>query len=1159
MRALQNRGQAMTAKQRLASDPNVSAWVGASAGTGKTHVLTSRVLRLMLAGTPPGKILCLTFTKAAAAEMSNRIHHTLAAWVTLDEAALGDRIFALQNENATETQRQRARQLFAEVLDVPGGLKIQTIHSFCQSLLGRFPLEAGEPPHFQVLDERTAGEHLRSARDSLLMAARANPQGAVATALAKVSRLGTENAFTDVVRELVGERAGLERLFRRFSTLPGITVALRRALGLDASATYGSIVEAAVSGEAFDGAGLKSALAALAQGSKTDVDRGVVIGDWLAASPKQRGLKLDEYKHAFLTRKGEIKANLATKGALAANPAIAGILACEAERLFQLAMQLKLFEVAENTAALLILGQEILREFAAAKRRHAVLDYDDLILATSNLLKAPGIGPWVLYKLDGGIDHILIDEAQDTNPEQWQVVRALADEFFTGESARGTARTLFAVGDVKQSIYSFQRADPREFHLNARRFSARSQAVNHEFCEVKLDLSFRSTTAVLDFVDQVFSSSEARDGLAFEDIDIRHEAARKGHAGLIELWPSEKPDAAAEERDWTPPLAQAQAREADARLAVRIAEKISGWLKAGEILPSQGRPVRAGDVLVLVRRRSGFVDYLIRALKQRGVAVAGSDRMVLTDQLGVMDLMALARFVLLPEDDLNLAVVLKGPLIGWDDEALYKLAYGRGDKLLWSRLTAAAEKDEKARPAYDYLAGLLARADFTPPFEFFGRVLERPSAVAGFKGRQILLARLGEDAGDPIDEFLSHSLAFEQNHPPSLQGFLGWLETGEAEIKRDLDQGRDEVRIMTVHGAKGLQAPIVFLPDTTQAPKQGSRLIWADAPGPGKREADRLVFWPAGADNEVGLCADARAEAKIKRDQEYRRLLYVALTRAEDRLYVGGWENSKGRDKNCWYDMIEAAMSRTAERIEIDDGGYVIQRIESPQEMPPKVKAETTSVLGEALALPAWALQKAPAEALPLKPLSPSRPVGEEPPCPSPLAAAGAKKRDDIRFRRGRLIHRLLQTLPDMAPETRAEAARRFLGQPALALDGVEVEAIAEEVLRVMTMPGLDALFGAGSRAEVGVAGLVEGVAIAGQVDRLTVGIEEILIVDYKTNRPPPERVQETAPVYVRQMAAYQRVLRSIYPGHAVTCALLWTDGPALMTLPQVMLDMVVF
>ncbi len=1153
----------MTVDQLRASDPAVSAWVGASAGTGKTHVLTGRVLRLMISGTTPDKILGLTFTKAAAAEMSNRIQARLARWATMAEAGLVAELSELQGMPPEPDQMIRARKLFAQVLDVPGGLKIQTIHAFCQSLLGRFPIEAGQAPHFEVLDDRTAAEYLRSARDAILMEARAQARGPLARALARISERGTENTFTTLIGELIRERAHLGRLLGHFTTLPGLEVATRRALGLEASATVENLLAAACAEDAFDRPKLKFAADVLAEGTKTDVEKAEKVYAWLAAEPLDRPRCYDDYRSVFLTSEGSLRKTLATKGTINRAPAIADILQNEADRVLMISEQLKLLEIANNTLALLTITQGLLQSFDATKRRHAVLDYDDLILATSRLLTAPDAAPWVLYKLDGGIDHILIDEAQDTNPEQWQVVRALAGEFFAGDSARQRLRTMFAVGDVKQSIYSFQRADPMEFVRHREHFAGHAGPVEHPFRKVELSLSFRSTSAVLDLVDETFSTVAAKTGLSFDDETlIRHEAARKGHAGCVELWPTEIPEELDEPRNWTPPVSQEQSTAPAARLAVRIADRIAAWISEGEILQSRGRPIRPSDILVLVRRRNEFVHYLVRALKLRHVAVAGIDRMVLTDQLGVMDLMALAQFVLLPEDDLTLATVLKGPFVGWNDDDLFALVYNRGTRTVWSVLKERSSP--KAEKACDWLKGLLAMADYAPPFEFFSGILERRVPVQDFTGRQALIARLGDDANDPVDEFLSLSIGFEQNHVPSLQGFLSWLAAGQAEVKRDMDQGRDEVRIMTIHGAKGLQAPIVFMPDTTQMPRNTVGLLWSDdqeqADFGAKNLSPRLMFWPSGAKNAAGLCADIITEQKQKSGEEQKRLLYVALTRAEDRLYITGWENTKGRASDCWYDLVGEAFDRLpgVEDIDVPDWGLV-RRFQTAQTVAPAAKDEIDEGVRQAEHLPQWARNMAPDEPTPPRPLIPSRPLDEDPPVASPLRASENKRRDNLRFRRGRLIHRLLETLPDISPDQRAGAAMRYLSQSALGLDVSEVENIAAEVERVMSHPEMAALFGPSSRAEVPIAGLVGKAAMSGQVDRLAITADDVLVVDYKTNRPPPDDVRGTANAYVRQMAAYRRTLAAIYPDHNIRCALLWTDGPELMELPKDMLDSVLF
>ncbi|RMF11031.1 MAG: double-strand break repair helicase AddA, partial [Alphaproteobacteria bacterium] len=1097
----------------------------------------------------PDKILCLTFTKAAASEMANRINGRLAIWATLDDARLDQELKALGAPGSDDT-RARARRLFAEVLDVPGGLKIMTIHAFCQYLLARFPLEAGVPPHFSVLDERSTAEALDSAVETLLVKAAHDERSRLARTLDRLARRLTENSFAELKGELLRARGRLDRLRRAIRSEDGIGLALRRALNLRPGERDSDVVAEMVAEAAFDGAGLARAASAMMDaGSKRDQERGAVIARWLR-EPDSRAAMVGEYQGVFLTQAGAVRSTLMTKGAVEACPEGPDILAREAERLQAFIERRKLIEVAENSDAVLAVGFALLDLYRRDKRRKAVLDFDDLILETLELLTAPGVAPWVLYKLDNGIDHILIDEAQDTNPEQWQVVQALAEEFFAGEGARDAMRTIFAVGDVKQSIYSFQRADPREFIASRTHFSRRVEAAAQTFRDMALDLSFRSAPAVLTLVDAVFARDEVRAGL-LEDRALRHRAHRHDAAGRIELWEPEKPPVIEEEEGWVLPLKAHRHLDASAKLAVRIADTLAEWFTKGEILPSKGRPVRPGDILVLVRRRGAFDAHLISALKARGIPVAGSDRMVVTEQLAVMDLMAVARFVLLPEDDLTLATVLKGPLLNLGEQKLFTLAHDRGRATLWRALGARRGDDPDFERCHRVLAGWLALADFAPPFEFFTTILNDPDDQ-GRTGRARLVARLGIEANDPIDEFLNLALMFEHAHTPSLEAFLHWLVVAPAEVKRDMDQGRDQVRVMTVHGAKGLQAPIVFLPDTCQVPSQGPRLLWIDDPmSPDKQ----ILVWPGRRDNEAGPCADARALEKRQQDEEHLRLLYVALTRAEDQLYVCGWDTSRARPERCWYNLVAAAMADLDGTVTVDTPHGPVFRYETPQIGVVTGSDEPVDQHAATDPLPLWARRPPAPEPTPVRPLAPSAPVDPEPAVRSPLMATVRRAEEAVRFRRGNLVHALLERLPELLPDDREAAARRYLGAPAHGLDSDAIDALIRETFAVLDHPDFAPLFAPGSRAEVPVAGLVGTTPVAGYVDRLAVTEERVMVVDYKTNRPPPRSPEQVPLMYLRQMAAYRRLLRDIYPDREVACALLWTDGPRLMELDNKRLD----
>ncbi len=1129
------------AAQIIAADPGQSVWVSANAGTGKTRVLIDRIARLLLAGTPPRKILCLTFTKAAAAEMANRLGDRLGHWAAIAEADLARALEAIFNRAPTVAEMTRGRRLFAETIDAPEGLRIRTIHSFCESLLGRFPLEAGVAPHFSVIDERRAGELRHEARDRVLLRSIGRDAEALAEAIEHLAGLVDENGFADAMAELDSGRARLQALSDAHGGLAGVIAAGRRALDLGPDETAASVRAAAATETAFDRQGLLAAMQALGGGSPTDRDRAETLGAWLAADDQSRADGLAaEYMALYLTKQMQPRAasGLITKKCAEANPPASDALMREQDRIVAVHGKLTALAVADNTAALLTIGDALLQAYAALKTSRAMLDYDDLIEQAASLLDQENGASWVHFKLDGGIDHILVDEAQDTSPGQWRIIESLAGDFFSGRGvAEGDDRTVFAVGDEKQSIYSFQGADPSRLGLMGERFAARVKAAEKLWRPVEMAVSWRSVAAVLKVVDAVFADAEAADGLTWNARPIRHPTTRAGEGGLVELWPTAKPEPTAEADPWDAPLDQVSAASPEMRLAHRIADTIADWLAAGEILAASGRPIDAGDILILVRRRGPFVEEMVRALKEHKVPVAGRDRMVLVDHLAVMDLIAAGRFALLPDDDLNAATVLKGPFIEFDEAALFDLAYDRRAGI-WPELARRRDENTAFAEAHKRLSGLLAGADLTPPYEFFANLL-----AAG--GRADLIAHLGPEAGDPIDEFLALALDFERDHPPSLEGFLHWIETGETEVKRDLDQGGDEVRVMTVHGAKGLQAPIVFLADTCALPvgQLADRIRWGDD----------FVLWPAFKDNE-GAVTDALKEAKRREaEQEYRRLLYVAMTRAEDCLYVAGWEGARPPPDGCWYDLIERALAAMDGVVEIESGsGETLRRLTSPQVQPPEDTESSGKALAGGVAAPDWSRRPPPPEPSPVSPLSPSR-SDDEPPVISPLDAG-----DGARFRRGRLIHRLFQNLPDLPAEAWDAAATAFLATAAPELAEPARAEIADEVLRILHDPAFAPLFGPGSRAEVPVVGGVGeagAILISGQVDRLLITEDAVTIIDYKTNRPPPATESGVAAVYLRQMATYRAAIGAIYPDRPIRAVLLWTDGPRAMQLSDSALD----
>jgi ATP-dependent helicase/nuclease subunit A len=1131
--------------QRSASDPLVSSWVGASAGSGKTKVLTDRMLRLLLSGVAADKILAITFTNAAAAEMANRLNETLAKWAIMDSHALDKALDDLNGPGAhSEDMRRQARALFARIIDSSTGVRIHTIHGFCQSVLRRFPIEAGLSPHFTLLDDRSSDELLRSVIANVLEQAAENPQTDLAQAVQRVSIYFAEDGFGKLIDEIIAQRNRFQMLFDHHEDAAS---RLRAFLDVPQGSDSDDLIAAACADGSFEADLLRQAAEAMLTRStaKTDREKAEKIAHWLVLSPQDRIAGMDEYQLAFLTKEGELRAKAMTDRLAAAHPYLDEALRREAQRLYDLQKRCMAIDLARSSENLLFLARTILDEYATRKNAQGLVDYEDLILRTRALLAQDVDAAWVHYKLDGGIYHVLLDESQDTNPEQWDLIEALVREFTSGEGSVSINRTLFAVGDSKQSIFSFQRADPAIFAQMHDWFAARFAAAKKEFRAVALDISFRSTAPVLELVDKVFEPQAVYNGVA--DSAPHHQLQRVGAGGLVEVWPLAQRLEKTDNDPWLPQLAAAAQIDPVVASAQKIAGTIAGWLKNGEVLESQGRAVVAGDIMVLVRSRTAFVPALVRALKQLDVPVAGVDRMVLTKELAVADLLSLAQVLLLTEDDMNLAIVLRSPLVGFSDDELFAIAHGRKHSL-WNALEQSSEPF--AAKAIEWLHHWRSRADFIAPYELFAGILnsECPADTGG-TGRRAFMARLGAEAFDPLDEFLSAAIVYEQQHPPSLQGFLGWIMTRPVEIKREPRKpvGNDagEVTIMTVHGSKGLQAPIVFLADTASNPagRKGSHVLWQSS-----GDGPAFPLWASSTKLETSHGAALRETLKLRGDEEYRRLLYVAMTRAQDRLYCVGWEGGKKIPDGCWHNLIEPAIRAIG--TQQDDGSW---RLAQPQTAPVKKKAKQ-AVATVKPDIPAFARIKPPAEAKPLRPLAPSRLVADEPASVSPLEESDLLRR----FERGRLIHRLLQTLPDLPPTRWQEAAMSYL-KSAASLDAAGIAGLTGEVIRVLRHPQYGIVFGPDSQAEVPIAGLIskdgQPFVLSGQIDRLVITEDEVLLIDFKSNRPPPADQDLIPKSYLMQLAAYRSALQAIYPGRVIRPALLWTNGPYLMEVPSEMLD----
>jgi ATP-dependent helicase/nuclease subunit A len=1139
--------------QRFAADPSLSAFVTANAGSGKTKTLIDRVARLLLRGAKPETILCVTYTKAAASEMQRRLFEVLGKWSVLADGDLSMALTDLEDRDFDDAELSKARSLFAQALETPGGLKIQTIHAFCEKLLRRFPLEAGISPGFRVMDDSAAAAVAGAARRMVAHMA-LGAGNTVADAYARLSVALDFQGFQAMFADFEARRGALADFLNREGGLEGALAWVWRAVDVPRGCDPDTLGAEAMA--LMDRSLWREAAEALRLGTATDQKNGLKIAA-VAADPDAT---FDQALAIFFTEKGQgdgVKWIGATSG-LKAHEGLRIRLLAEQARLDLARQRLRAAAIAVDTSHVLTLANAYLAAYAIEKDYAGALDFADLIEKARHLLRDRPAAAWVLYKLDGGIDHILLDEAQDTAPDQWEIVDALTEEFFSGAGVRGEARVrdMFVVGDEKQSIYSFQGARPElllkkfEFHRD------RATGAGFKFERVDLLTSWRSTPQVLSFVDAVFSppqlaaAIQPRPGGVPEP--VRHKATRTGHAGCVDIWPLEV-DAKAEEREaWDAPLDAEPEDSANRRLARRIAAEIKALIDRGDAVYDREakawRSAHAGDVLILVRRRRALFEEILRALKHAGIPVAGADRLALSEHIVFDDLTALARFVLFPDDELSLAALLKSPFCDLDDDSLYALAHKRGAGL-WAQLQRRCAERPDWAEACAFLTRALAGAGRQRPFEFYARLLGAKGAD-GRSMRQRLLRRLGAEAEDALDEFLNQVLAAEGRGAHDLERLAAELASLDITVKREMEAERPEVRVMTAHGAKGLEAPIVFLPETTLTQTaRGSPLMRVSHPG------GEGFLWCSSGARDCEATARAREERSARDEAEAYRLLYVALTRARDRLVLCGRraERTDPAKLAGWWGAVRDALAHAdiapGVRAVVSDGLEFERFGEDP-----KVLGRAGAAAVVATPLPPWTATDPPAEAF-ARYASPSD-LGEDTSAPaaSPLAAAGGLGR----FRRGDLIHRLLQVLPDLAPDEWAAGAAALLDREA-DLTAAQRAEMAAAALSVLEDPRFAEVFGAGSRAEVAVAGsaarLPPGLKISGRIDRLVVLPDRVLVADFKTNRPSPARIEDADPAYLRQMAIYAAVLADIFPGRAIEAALVWTDGPKLMPVPENLLS----
>jgi ATP-dependent helicase/nuclease subunit A len=1153
--------------QANAANPARSAWVEANAGSGKTKVLIDRVARLLLrrpdgtAGAPPNSILCVTYTKAAANEMLSRLFSRLGDWAIADDDTLRDKLSKLEGRDASaykDEDFKEARRLFARALETPGGLRIETIHAFCARILRRFPLEAGISPSFTEIEEAEADELWNKVlSERLIHAASANPEALTILAKATGGR-----GITAALDALKFKRQKISAFARGLGQTSEGDMQDRIISALSAPNETAAEIMARIMGRDLPRSELVRAVEELDATKRGKADDKLFDALCAILDETDPALQYQTYMNAIAGSKWDWppKSNPYT-AKVPAGGTVIDLFARDSRkgdpegreitRMKAAQIDLAAAEAAERTIALMTLGLPMVAAYQAAKTERAALDFDDLIECTRRLLPQSSAAQWVLYKLDGGLTHLLLDEAQDTSPPQWALINALVKEFQAGlGSERPTEpRTQFTVGDPKQSIYSFQGADEIQFQKERTDFIAREQVITDQANLPEMAMSFRSTPEVLTFVDTVRAyaplGESTLDLQPPVDADLKpHQPRRANQPGRVELWPLEMPTPSeAEEDDWTAPTDHLPANAPRRRLARNIAVKVREMIDRGETVWSEQadgtwarRPIQPEDVLILVRSRNELFESLIESLKQEQLPVAGADRLKLLENIGVQDCLNLIRFVLQPEDDLTLAEILRGPFCGLtdDDNHLFVLAHGRPKgEPLWNRLQTQAEPCFNL--AKQFLNQVLIWRDL-PAFDFLSAVLNTRSE--GLNGWDRLIQRLGEPVRDPVRALLMGALGHDMSEPASLQAYLNEVEGQDTVLKRELGEPDGAIRVMTVHGAKGLQAPIVILPDTTGATKPTTDAVFFDDAGTPLYSPSSKLDSPA-----ISILRDA---ANIASERESRRLLYVALTRASDRLIVAGaglGNSNEGYSKSSWYRWCLIAMTAL-------NGGDTsdLAPLEAPQNYGPDpvcLPAVDTQKVAQS-PIPEWLKKPAFLPIPPMRLAAPSRLTEDR---SAVMAPFGPDR--SAALRRGRLIHSLLQTLPDITPSERENRGRYFL-ERAPEVTKAEIDEMLEVTLRTLDHPNFKRIFSPGGRNEAAIVGtLPNGQMVNGRVDRLIITDTEVLIIDYKNDRPAPPDVSEIGDAYVVQMAAYRAVMQALYPAstHKVRCALLYTDGPVLFEL----------
>lgn len=1159
-KARKARADVATQAQMAAMRPQGSVQVAAAAGTGKTHVLTRRFLRLLLEDghLRPSEILAVTYTKAGATEMRNRLTEILARWAVMPENELSKTLTEILERTPAANTLSRARALFTDVLDDPVGIRVLTVHSFCQSLLAQFPLEAGINAGFRILEGREAEALLQEkvAQTYTHMADWTPDQSPYWWAFSWMVTHLADASLQSEFKDYVENRRRYERLFQNGGGLEGVLADLAEALDIPLpDAPPDKILAEVESRQLADLENHRGFLKAFAEALAED--KGVVaqgnkdrLNSFLAAtSQEEKHERLPELYAVFETTKGAKRAKIVPAGVAKAWPGMPD----EADGFYCVLEghkeTLNKYKTYFKTASYLVMAHEIGQRYAEAKHSQGMLDFEDLIRHSKNLLTGDaGKAAWVRFKMDGHIRHIMLDEAQDTDSDQWDIVRALIDDFFTGQGQHegqnmegALNRTFFAVGDGKQAIYRFRGAERHVFEGMLPEISQMAAPAGHQVRFVDLNTSFRSSNVILDFVDSVFSTPENRHAIDGQTEPLKHEAFHLGAGGRVEILPPEpaqKPDRSTV-YSWQLPLPDRRTDGEETprmRLFNRLATRLKTLIEQQPFLATEGRFLVPSDIMVLCRT-SGHMELFLNALATTGVTASKTGDLELAQAPAVTDLMAVLRFLANPTDDLSLLHALRSPLFGLTNAELEQLrqrhASGRSPTYF---KTLCRMPDAGFAAMASTLKNLLNQVDLATPHQLLQKTLGTS------QGRGNLLWRYtgatdsaaAETINQALDSFLDAALDYSSKEGTSLIGFLHWFDQGGLRIKIEAGANKNAVQVMTAHASKGLQAPVVVLPETGTSfysqSKTDHKLWRVD----GETHQDDLFLFGASEQHRTSLQSALMKAEKQRVFDDEMRLLYVALTRAQEHLIIAATAPAK---EDNWYTLMTEQIQADGENPawqKHPDGTLLYQEKHLFTDAPVKPDA-TPEPENEAPPLPAWVQTRPEAEHRAENILAGENP-GENP--GENRAAQLMEGETRQKYRRGLLLHRLLEVLPGLPDDnTRRQKGRNFLAYSGTDFCSEKREQLLADALAVIASH--PELFGEGYRPEATLAMAdKQGRRLKGRVDCLRLTPDTVYITDYKTDVTPPETVPAA---YRKQLQAYAAMARSIWPDRAVKTAILWT------------------